>query len=182
VRLLSNPIIVETIHVPHPQIRAEDFRSPLVRRLINTDTYRDDECDLEASHLAEGSNEQVVRKTKFRWSGLEGDFKKVVKTYQAPVITEFATLGLACGLVTSFTGREITEVTRRGEKSDYWLGDKELMLEVSGLQSGNLDDLCVSKADQLRENPFDKDGYVCVAVYSKQEARLWYYPADEDQQ
>jgi hypothetical protein len=111
------------------------------------------------------------------WSGLASDFGKVIKTYQAPVITEMATLGLACGMISAFTQMEVTEVTRRGEKADYWLGDRELMLEVSGQESGDLAALCQEKSTQLQDNPYGRDGFVCVANYSDAEARLWYYPA-----
>jgi hypothetical protein len=71
---------------------------------------------------------------------------------------------------------EITEVTRRGSRVDYWIGDRQLLLEVSGTQTGNLATLCTSKAkDQLLKNPFNKDGFVCVSRFSNTAARLWYY-------
>jgi hypothetical protein len=72
---------------------------------------------------------------------------------------------------------EITEVTRRGEKVDYWLGDRELLLEVSGSQGRDVADLCDEKAEeQLLQNPFQKNGYVCVCDFSSRRARLWFYP------
>lgn len=174
--MLSTPIVINTIHVSHPLVRAEDWRSPLIRRLLNTDNYADGCSDVAISFREKGVTGITTLSATLRWSGLDGDFKKAINTYQAPVITEFATLGLACGLLTWLTGLEITEVTRRGEKADYWLGDKELMLEVSGQQSGSLGDLCATKAGQLQDNPFGKEGYVCVACYSNSEARLWFYP------
>lgn len=97
------------------------------------------------------------------WTGLEKDYNQVINTYQEPVITEFATLGLACILVTRLTGLEITEGTRRGDRADYWLGNKEYLLEVSGQQQGSLDALCTDKAEQLLDNPYSKPDYVrCV--------------------
>jgi hypothetical protein len=111
------------------------------------------------------------------WKSLNEDFGKCTATYQTAVITEFATLGLACILVAHCPGLEITEVTRRGDKADYWLGDKELMLEVSGEQTGSIEELCAMKAKQLLQNPFGKGGYVCVAVYANAAARLRFYRA-----
>jgi len=170
---------VNEIHLPHPQIRAEDWRSPLVCRLLGGVTYKDGSRCVESSFRPSESVEVEIHKSSFVWTGLGTDFKKALNTYQAPVITEFATLGLACGLLTLLTGLEVTEVTRRGEKADYWLGDRQLMLEVSGQQTGSLETLCLEKASQLTSNPFSKNGYVCVANYADLHARLWFYAADE---
>jgi hypothetical protein len=74
---------------------------------------------------------------------------------------------------------EITEVTRRGHKADYWLGNREALLEVSGQQEGNLEALCDAKSAQLRANPFGKSGFVCVAIYRHACCRLWFYNCDD---
>src|SRR5208282_4367675 len=95
--------------------------------------------------------------------------------YQVQSITEFATLGMACLLTERRLNSEITEVTRRGERADYWIGERELLLEVSGQQNGNLDTLQKQKANQLLDNPFEKDGYVCVANYSQRKVNYWFY-------
>src|ERR1700722_14577934 len=116
-------IPVETLHLGHPNLRAEDWRSPLVRRLSDSATYAEGEQTISDSHRGDGGA-PIVREPTMTWHGLRDDFKKCMATYQAPVITEFATLGLACILVARRTGLAITEVTRRGEKADYWLGDR----------------------------------------------------------
>jgi hypothetical protein len=167
---------VNDLHKSHPKIRAQDWRSPLVRRLLTTKSYRDGDCDVSESHRSPlGKCEE--QNLSLEWTELRDDFNQVIKTYQEPVITEYATLGLACILVSKQIGLEITEVTRRSEKADYWLGNREFLLEVSGQQSGNLETLCLSKAGQLQANPFNKSGYVCVANYETRSARLWYYDA-----
>jgi hypothetical protein len=171
----SDLIQVEDLHKPHPRIRAKDWRSPLVKRLLGTNKYRDGACKLNSSYRATPSGIAVEEELSLSWQGLKADFEQAANTYQEPVITEFATLGVACILVTEQTGLQITEVTRRGEKADYWLGDRQYMLEASGQQDGNLDALCSEKAGQLLANPFDKAGYVCVASYDKRKARLWFY-------
>jgi hypothetical protein len=166
-------LIVETLHRPHPRIRAADWRSPLARRLLGTDKYADGQTEMDVSFKPDGgaANEAFQR---FRWRGLRTDFKACINTYQAANITEFATLGLACLLTTDLLSLEITEVTRRGERADYWIGDREYVLEVSGQQDGNLETLHKSKVDQLRQNPFGKDGFVCVANYGQKQVKFWH--------
>jgi len=171
----SNSVKVADPHHAHPRVRAKDWRSPLVRRLLPSGKYQDGDCNFDDNfrppEVSTGSNQSL----NLSWTGLKEDFEQAINTYQEPVITEFATLGLACILVERRTGLEITEVTRRGEKADYWLGDKQMLLEVSGQQAGDIDGLCSEKAGQLLDNPFNKPGYVCVATYDKRTARLWYY-------
>ena len=174
---MSISINVNAIPDPHPQLRAEDWRSPLVRRLIGCDTYQDGTVEVSGSFIGQDDELPTNETLIVGWTDLATDFYKVIKTYQAPVITELATLGLACGMVTALTGLEITEVTLRGDRADYWLGDKDLMLEVSGQESGDLAALCEEKSEQLANNPHGKDGYVCVANYAEAKARLWFYPS-----
>jgi len=174
---VSKTININTMPEAHSNLRAADWRSPLVRRLIGCDNYADGSTTITGSYAGQTDSNPSNHPMTMQWSGLASDFGKVIKTYQAPVITEMATLGLACGMVSAFTQMEVTEVTRRGEKADYWLGDRELMLEVSGQESGDLAALCQEKSTQLQDNPYGKDGFVCVANYSDAEARLWYYSA-----
>ena len=117
------------------------------------------------------------------WSKCRDDVELCARTYQEPVLTEFATLGLACVLLTKHTDLRITEVTRRGEAVDYWIGNgrnhKRFVLEVGGLQDGSIDALAQEKAEQLARNPWKRAGYVCVAVYDADAARLWYCGDEE---
>lgn len=173
-------LAVETLHLPHPQIRAQDWRSPLVRRLSDSDAYTNGSAVVADSFRPEAgaaSNSSL----EFTWGkDLRQDFVQCVRTYQAHTITEYATLGVACAVVHHRASLEITEVTRRGEKADYWLGDKALMLEVSGQQDGNLDVLCHEKSTQLLSNPFGKSGFVCVANFAARVVRLWFVSKQED--
>jgi hypothetical protein len=122
--------------------------------------YKDGTAEVSGSFIGQNDSLPTTQALIVGWTGLATDFNKVVKTYQAPVITEFATLGLACGMVAGLAGLEITEVTLRGDRADYWLGDKDLMLEVSGQESGDLAALCDEKSEQLANNPYGKDGYL----------------------
>lgn len=162
------------LHLPHPKIRAEDWISPLIRRLLGTTVYADGNRVMADAYR---DNEMNVHESaiNLHWKKRKEDFDRCNNTYQESVITEFSTLGLACVLVSVRASMEITEVTRRGEKADYWLGDREYMIEVSGQQTGDINSLCIQKSDQLLKNPFSKSGYVCVANYDKYEAMLYFY-------
>lgn len=169
-----NTIQIETLHQHHPRIRAIDFRSPLVRRLSRTNSYKDGQRTVNNSYRPP-SSKIIEENINLSWKGLHEDHDQCINTYQEPVITEMATIGLACVLLHQKANLEITEVTRRGEKADYWIGDKENMLEISGQQDGDISALCNTKSDQLLSNPFSKPGYVCVAIYEEGLSRLWYY-------
>jgi hypothetical protein len=175
------PIDVPTLHVTHPRIRASDWRSPLVARLQGTNIYADGRATIRDSFRDE-TFEEAAHDLTLVWAGLREDFTLCVNTYQAPVITEYATLGLACVLLTHRASLEITEVTRRGERVDYWIGDenapRRYVLEVGGQQHGSLEELCDEKTIQLRDNPWARDGFVCVAIFSEATARLWYCSAE----
>lgn len=156
-----------------PSIRAEDWRSPLVHRLLGRAAYSDGETEIRDVHR-ESSGAQWRGRISIHWSDLCADFDQCVNTYQEPVLTEFAALAVACILVRCRAQLDITEVTRRGEKADYWLGDRSLLLEVSGQTDGDVETLLQDKLKQLRANPYRKNGYVCVASFSERQARLWF--------
>lgn len=166
---------IDKLHEHHPRIRAEDWRSPLVARLIREARYADGSVVLNDSFR--DSNASLAEGTvPLEWSGLQTDYERCLRTYQATVLTEFAALAVACILLNTRAGLEITEVTRRGSKIDYWIGNRDLVLEVSGTEKGDLAGLCDKKAaEQLLKNPHRKDGFVCVSRFSTPTARLWFY-------
>lgn len=168
------------LHEPHPRIRAEDWRSPLVRRLLQACDYADGDRTIAVSIKATASSSPMSEPLTLTWTGLRQDFERCINSYQDPVITEFASLALACILVHDRAKMQITEVTRRGEKVDYWLGDRELLIEIAGREDGDIDELCTRKAnDQLLKNPMERDGYVCVAQYKTGSAKLWFFAFPE---
>jgi hypothetical protein len=167
-------IEIQAIPKAHPHIRAGDWLSPLVCRLHPDGDYTDG-CKTISFSIRPAGGDATGDACDFRWRGMRADYEQVRRTYQEPVITEFATLALACVTVGLFAQMQITEVTRRGDRADYWLGDRELLLEVSGQQDGNLQALHSDKAKQLRENPYEKDGFICVANYTSAKADFWYY-------
>jgi hypothetical protein len=146
--------------------------------LLQADAYSDGGKEMNFSVRHRNGTEEA-NSCEFQWSAMGEDWERVKKTYQEHVLTELATLALACASVEHFAQMEVTEVTRRGDRADYWLGDQELMLEVSGQQDGNVEKLHEVKAQQLRENPFGKDGYVCVAGYRAGASRFWFHAYEE---
>ena len=171
------PVDIATLHDAHPRISAQDWRSPLVRRLSGKDKYADG-----SSTISESFRDQALQKVdgllSLRWKGLQKDFEQRIKTYQDPVITEHAALALACVLLTRHTSLRIYEVCRRGEAVDYWIGDvakgKRFVLEVGGQQGGSLEALSTEKTQQLTRNPWGRAGFICVAVFDDASARLWF--------
>jgi hypothetical protein len=170
---------IARLHEGHPRIRAEDWRSPLVARLIGSNDYRDGSESVLSDFLDEAADRREFGLV-LSWEGLSDDFTRCLATYQEIRITEFAALGLCCVLLSEATNHEITEVTRRGEKADYWLGDKEMLVEVSGQTSGDLDALREEKQQQLLENPHNRSGFVCVCNFQSRRAYLWFYSPDEE--
>jgi hypothetical protein len=172
---LKDDTDITTLHLNHPRITAEDWRSPLIYRLLQSTTYKDSSKQISDSFrldMTTVSNGTML----LHWAKMKKDFDRRINTYQEHTLTEHAALGLACMLVHHRLGMQLTEVTYRGEKVDYWLGDKEFVIEVGGRQECDLDQFCEQKAtEQLRTNPFERDGYVCVAEFSTARAKLWFY-------
>lgn len=165
---------VSTLHLAHPRIRAEDWRSPLIGKLLGTAQYVETSCEMHSAFRGVGEPE-VCRTLSLSWTGLAEDFQRCWRTYQGSVLTEFAALAVACILLSLDVNLEITEVTRRGEKADYWIGDGQFLIEVSGQSTGNLTTLLEQKVKQLQSNPFGKGGFVCVSDFSSLNAILWFH-------
>lgn len=134
-------------------------------------TYHDGPRTLTDAYRAPGTD-TVSSQLELKWSFGEESVSRYLRTYGKTVVTEHATLCLAAILVEHRASLQITEVINFGGRADYWLGDKELVLEVSGQQEGSLPSLLKSKVKQLRENPYQRDGYVCVANYHTRQAHL----------
>src|ERR1041384_6288991 len=65
------------------------------------------------------------------------NWRQLFDTIQRPPIVELSAIAIALILVTQIAKCRTPEVTMRGEKADYYLNDKELMLEVSGTENIN---------------------------------------------
>lgn len=157
----------------HPRLRAADWCSPVVWALSPEGRYTDGSGVVEES-FHDGLGPQRVRDLRIHWSALEDDYSRCRASYQEPVLAEFAGLGLACISVRLRTGLEFSEVTRRGERADYWLNGRTYLLEVSAQRRGRIQQLFEDKKAQLLSNPFGKNGWVFVVNFVERKARLWF--------
>ncbi len=156
---------VEDMGALNPAIAAEAFEDPLVIRLAkNADEYGGGRMALSVDRRdvrgrSDSGNDE------FEWGDHKESAEKCGRTFQAHVVTEKAAIGVACLLVPADTGLAITQVTRLGEKADYWLGDMDALVEVSGTQGDALNRLYARKREQLLDNPYGKAGYVVVVDF-----------------
>lgn len=178
-RICNCTYAVHELGQTQPLLRANDWRSPLICRVSCSTEYVDGGGEVTLDCKEESHQEQEYA-FALNWQGMGHDFKLCLNSYQDAVLTEYAALGLCCIAVREVLNKDISRVTRRGERADFWIGNKECLLEVSGQQSGNLETLRDKKAEQLLANPMEKSGYVSVTDFQKHHSYLWYYEvADE---
>lgn len=123
----------------------------------------------------EGLETDTDHSVRIEWE--ESEIPQTKPAISETTLTEFAACGIACVLLTCFTGFRLSHVSRRGDRFDYWLrnGDCELGLEISGTLTQSLSERHREKVSQLLENPFGLDGYVCVVGFSKRRAILSFH-------
>jgi hypothetical protein len=109
----DNDTDVTRLHLNHPRITAEDWRAPLICRLLQSRTYTDSTKQLSDS-FRKDTKEVTEGTMLLHWANFKEEFDRRINTYQDPVLTEHATLGLACMLVHQRLGMQLTEVTLRG--------------------------------------------------------------------
>jgi len=85
--------------------------------------------------------------------------------------TEWAACGIACVVMSLYTGLRVRHVTGDGDRFDYWVGDgdHEYGLEVSGTMTDDVEARHRLKVRQLRENPYGVDGYVVIVGFATRE-------------
>jgi hypothetical protein len=95
---------------------------------------------------------------------------------QRGAIVEYAAVAAAFLMVTNLAQRNITEVTMRGDKADYFLDERKYLLEISGTANAeHLTSRHNEKVRQLQANPFEKDGYVFICCFSNQKAKFSFH-------
>jgi hypothetical protein len=87
---------------------------------------------------------------------------------QQHTITEWAACGVAFAVLLMYTGLRVRGVATEGDRFDYWIDDGETMfgMEASGTMLEDLEGRHRAKVRQLRENPYEVDGYVVVVSFS----------------
>jgi hypothetical protein len=81
-------------------------------------------------------------------------------------------------VLAEYTDKRVTEVTKWGERADYYVGrtdgDKQERLEVSGTDEGDLGRRTREKRMQLLSNPHGKGGYAVACRFCEPRAVFVY--------
>jgi hypothetical protein len=98
------------------------------------------------------------------------------------VITEWAACGIACVVMTLYTGLTVRAVAAEGDRFDYWVddGQYDYGLEVSGTLGADLDTRHRAKVRQLCDNPYGVDGYVVVVSFASRRVVLSFHRCQEE--
>jgi hypothetical protein len=136
-------------------------------------------CENVVSTLIKQSNGEIT--VEFDW--LAETFpgcQRIFQTLQREIIVEYAAVAAAFLMVTNLAQRNITEVTMRGSKADYFLDGRKYLLEISGRENAEyFASRHSEKVRQLQANPFGKDGYVFVCCFSNQKAKFSFHQFKE---
>ena len=152
------------------------WRLALVQRLIGATAYSEDPVDLADLFRDRAETQPSQGRIAFRWEGLSKEFKQYAgKSEQDHRTTEHAALALACVTMAHRANKEITEAMDLGDGPDYWLGNREEVLEVGGKVGCDLDAFRDEKREQLLDNAYGKDGYICVVDFAQRRSYLLHY-------
>jgi hypothetical protein len=100
-------------------------------------------------------------------------------TLEREKFVEEGAIVMAGLLLSSFEGKQITRVLKRGAHVDYFVGenpqDRRWILEVAGTDEGSLASLRARKRRQLEQSPYrqaphNMDGFVSVTRFAPQAA------------
>lgn len=102
--------------------------------------------------------------------------QRIFQTLQRKTVVEYTAIAAAFLIVTNLAQKNIAEVTLRGNKADYFLDGRKYLLEISGTEnSDHFASRHTEKIQQLKTNPFGKDGYVFVCCFSNQRAKFSFH-------
>lgn len=135
-------------------------------------------CHQIQSSLLKGSNSLQIEICWLRETFPNSH--KLLKTVQREVVVENSAVAVAFLLTTHIASCAIGEVTLRGDRADYFLNDKQLMLEISGTENKSLlASRHKEKSAQLLSNPYGKPGFVVVCCFSNQQALFSYHVSEQ---
>lgn len=180
ISLLSTPrYFIESLRETNPaSIWAPFFINPAIALL---DSYRlkpfpcTVACESIVSALLNQENCEIT--IEFDWlAETFPECHRIFQTLQRGAVVEYAAIAAAFLIVTNLALRNITEVTMRGGKADYFLDERKYLLEISGTENAeHLVSRHNEKIRQLQANPFGKDGYVFVCCFSNQRAKFSFH-------
>lgn len=119
-------------------------------------------------------NKETPRKHNLSLSWNSSSDTLTTPPIQQHTITEWAACGIALAIVPLYTNYQVLEVAQMGERFDYWLGrsSREVGLEISGTIEGDIALRTKVKKNQLKRNPYQSEGYVCVVGFEAQQVWL----------
>jgi hypothetical protein len=132
-------------------------------------------CENIVSSLLKQTSGEIT--VEFDWlTETFPECQRIFQTLQREAIVEYAAIATAFLIVANLAQKNISEVTMRGDKADYFLDDRKYLLEISGTENAeHLASRHNEKARQLQGNPFGKDGYVFVCCFSNQKAAFSFH-------
>lgn len=172
-------LFLESLHEYNPTVICASFFINPAIALLDSYRHKPFPCsvsyeDIDSPTLARTTGEITV---EFDW--LAETFPachRLFQTLQRESIVEYAAIALAFLLMTNLVQKEIVEVSLRGSRADYFVDQRNYMLEISGTESAaHLTSRHTEKVRQLLANPFGRDGYVFVCCFSNQRAKLSFH-------
>jgi hypothetical protein len=116
-------------------------------------------CENIVSTLLQQSNNKIA--VEFDWvAETFPECQRIFQTLQREAIVEFAAVATAFLIVTNLAKRNITEVTLRGDKADYFLDEQKCLLEISGTENAAH---LASRSSTVASQSFRK-GWLCFRL------------------
>jgi hypothetical protein len=108
--------------------------------------------------------------------------KRIWQTEQPKSIIERAAVAVAALLIAHLLEDGKMQVTREGERADYWLPNQQYALEISGTtQSRLLNRRHKEKTEQMLSNPLRWDGFVITCCFGKRKRLIrWSFHQQEE--
>jgi hypothetical protein len=173
---------IEDITAFHPNLALEHI---VVITVCLMTKYSDDNCcdfDLGCQNIISDWLKEADKGTlRVQWKDETAEhIPKMIRTHHEIHLTEFAAIGITCILfpkVVNLTGMEVSE---RGTRADYWINNKQYLIEISGTETeGELFRRHREKVEQLLDNPDGKDGYVVVVCFSSKNILFSFHRQEE---
>lgn len=170
---------IEAVGIDHPALLTGNFEACAIARCRRSGpspwSLAVDCRDLPASGTISQTCEVAWRPAS------EAGADKAEKTYQASRVTEDAAIGVCAAAFAALSEGRITEVTLRGTGVDYWVDNRQAVLEISGVEKGPLRELRRrhgAKTNQLKQGSLFKagyPGYVFVTHFGQRQAIFSYH-------
>jgi hypothetical protein len=168
---------IEDIGTAHPLLLTGNFEACAVARCSNGASPWSMTIDCQRLPTGGTKSEtcalawQAATKTR-------ADQAKI--TYQAKRLTEDAAIGVCAAAFATLSEGEIDEVTAHGAGVDYWVDNRRAVLEISGIEAGDSQELSKrhgEKTTQLKKSALfpGTPGYVFVVAFGYKNAIFSYH-------